>query len=60
MHRENVLKYIPSIAEQVVLLVHEGEIALESDLEVVAKHVGAVYEIKRLSSEESTLERVRT
>ena len=32
-HRSNVLKYLPKMADQVVLLVHEGEIDPERDIQ---------------------------
>lgn len=58
-HRANVLKYVPTMAEQVVLLVHEGEIPKESGLTPLAERVGAVYEIEHVSSSHSVLRKVR-
>lgn len=54
-HRKNVLKYLPKMAEQVVLLVHEGEIDPKGDLSHFAEKIGARYEIKRISSTESRI-----
>ena len=54
-HRRNVLKYLPKMAEQVVLLVHEGEIDPERDLSHFAEKIGARYQIKRISSTESRI-----
>lgn len=56
-HRDNILNYLPSVMSQFVLLVHSGEIRKESDLAVVAERIGAVYEIKEISSTQSRLER---
>ena len=56
-HRNNILSYLPSVTSQFVLLVHSGEIRKETDLAVIAERVGAVYEIKEISSTQSRLER---
>ena len=56
-HRDNILSYLPSVTSQFVLLVHSGEIRKETDLAVIAERVGAVYEIKEISSTQSRLER---
>lgn len=55
-HRENILKYLPSVTSQFVLLVHSGEIR-KTDLAVIAERIGAVYEILEISSIQSQLER---
>ena len=57
-HRDNILKYLPSVTSQLVLMVHSGEIRKETDLAVIAERIGAVYDIKEVSSTESRLERV--
>lgn len=56
-HRDNILSYLPSVTSQFVLLVHSGEIRKETDLAVIADRVGAVYEIKEISSTQSRVER---
>lgn len=56
-HRDNILSYLPSVTSQFVLLVHSGEIRKESDLAIIAEKVGAVYEIREISSTQSRLER---
>ena len=56
-HRDNILTYLPSVTSQFVLLVHSGEIRKETDLAFIAERVGAVYEIKEISSTQSRLER---
>ena len=58
-HRINVLRYVPTMAEQVVLLVHEGEIDPDEDLGVLAAHVGARYQIDFVTSSESRLVRMQ-
>jgi DNA sulfur modification protein DndD len=57
-HRNNILQYLPGMSEQVVLLVHEGEIHAKRDTEVFASRIGARYEIKRISAKQSRIERV--
>lgn len=56
-HRDNILSYLPSVTSQFVLLVHSGEIRKETDLAVIAERIGAVYEIREVSSTQSRLER---
>lgn len=56
-HRDNILNYLPSVTSQFVLLVHSGEIRKDTDLAVIAERIGAVYEIKEISSTQSRLER---
>jgi DNA sulfur modification protein DndD len=52
-HRAGVLAAVPEMAEQVVLLVHEGEIDRTTGLEPLAARIGAALEIERVSSSES-------
>ncbi|WP_408901219.1 hypothetical protein [Photobacterium piscicola] len=54
-HRANVLKYLPKMADQVVLLVHEGEIDPNKDLENFKERIGARYAIERISSTQSRI-----
>jgi DNA sulfur modification protein DndD len=56
-HREAVLSEVPRMAEQVVLLVHEGEISRTGGLRPLAHRVAAAYEIVRVSSSASTIQR---
>ncbi|MDO6559914.1 AAA family ATPase [Paraglaciecola chathamensis] len=56
-HRSNVLKYLPKMADQVVLLVHEGEIDPSRDLSNFADRIGARYQIQRVSATESRIVR---
>lgn len=56
-HRSNVLKYLPEAANQLVLLVHEGELSERVDLSVIENRVAAKYEISRESPRRSRLER---
>ena len=56
-HRDNILSYLPLVTSQFVLLVHSGEIRKETDLAIIAERVGAVYEIREISSTQSRLER---
>ena len=54
-HRAHVLAFLPSMAQQVVLLVHEGELAKDRDLRFINEHVAAVYDIERVSPTQSKL-----
>ena len=54
-HRSNVLKYLPKMADQVVLLVHEGEIDPDKDIKNFADRIGARYQIERISATESRI-----
>jgi DNA sulfur modification protein DndD len=56
-HRSNVLKYLPKMADQVILLVHEGEIDPSRDLSNFADRIGARYQIERVSATESKIVR---
>lgn len=56
-HRENILRYLPQMADQVVLFVHGGEIDREQGLDVVGERLGSVYEIESRSSSHSELRR---
>ena len=57
-HRKNILHYLPDMSEQVVLLVHQGELDITRDIEVFAGRVGARYEIKRVSATQSRIDRM--
>ncbi|KEQ17846.1 AAA family ATPase [Endozoicomonas numazuensis] len=54
-HRSNVLKYLPKMADQVVLLVHDGEIDPDKDIQNFADRIGARYQIQRISATESRI-----
>lgn len=56
VHRANVLRYLPEMAEQVILLVHEGELDPQRELPILGPHVGAMYRIKRVGARHSQLE----
>jgi DNA sulfur modification protein DndD len=56
-HRANVLRYLPRMAEQVVLLVHEGELSPDRDLIHITDYVAARYEIDRVSPTHSEMVR---
>lgn len=57
-HRQNILTFLPTMAGQVVFLVHRGEISTDQDLGTVASRIGGKYEIQRVSSSESQLVKV--
>lgn len=57
-HRRAILKSLPEIAEQVVLLVHEGEIPRDEVIEGLTDRVGAAYDIERISHNQSTLQKI--
>lgn len=54
-HRENILRFVPTLADQVALLVHSGEIDPERDLEPVKGKVTAEVEILHGASARSEL-----
>lgn len=56
-HRQNILAYLPDSASQLVLFVHDGEIAGGIGLSALAHRIGARYEIKEISQNHSALER---
>jgi DNA sulfur modification protein DndD len=57
-HRDNILRYLPNSTRQLILLVHDGEIRRDTDLEPVASRVGAEFEIREISPRHSRIERV--
>jgi DNA sulfur modification protein DndD len=56
-HRDNILKYLPISASQLILLVHDGEIRAETDLAPIASRIGGVYHIKEKGPRHSVVER---
>jgi DNA sulfur modification protein DndD len=56
-HRANILRFVPTLAEQVVLLVHGGEVNRERDLAEVAARIDEEYTIEHLTSSRSVIER---
>ena len=56
-HRDNVLKHLPSVTSQFVLLVHGGEIRPDTDLASIKSRIGAVYTIGEISETQSRIER---
>ena len=56
-HRKKVLEYIPNMAEQVILLVHEGEIRKDEIIDSLKMRIGGMYNIERISSSESKLKK---
>ena len=59
-HRANILSYLPSTSSQLILLVHEGEVRKEGDLDHIASRIGCVYEIKEVGPRHSSIEVVRS
>jgi DNA sulfur modification protein DndD len=56
-HRALVLGYLPKMAKQVVLFVHEGELSRERDLSHISDYVAAAYELERVSATQSVIGR---
>lgn len=52
-HRKNILTLIPKMAQQIVFLVHEGEISKDSGLDPIAESIAGVWEIERVSATHS-------
>jgi DNA sulfur modification protein DndD len=57
-HRDNLLRYLPTVTSQLVLLVHGGEIRDESDLDAAKARLGATYRIVEISDTQSRIERI--
>ena len=57
-HRDNILRYLPTTTSQLVLLVHDGEIRRETDLQPIAQRIGAAYQIKEVNPRHSVIEKV--
>lgn len=56
-HRANILRYLPTMADQVVLLVHDGEVDRERDLAEIRGQIDAEYRIEHPTSSSSSLVR---
>ena len=54
-HRENILRFLPTLADQVTLLVHSGEVDRGRDLEHVKDRIDREYKIGYVSSRRSEL-----
>jgi DNA sulfur modification protein DndD len=54
-HRANILRFLPGLSDQIVLLVHGGEIDRERDLGEIAGQIGKELRIAQLSSSKSEL-----
>lgn len=54
-HRENILKFIPTFANQVTLLVHGGELNRQKDLNFIKENIERQYEIRYISSRRSEI-----
>jgi DNA sulfur modification protein DndD len=57
-HRENILKFLPTMAEQITLLVHGGEIDKERDLSHIRSQIDAEYEIIHPTSRRSEIRKL--
>lgn len=54
-HRANILRFVPTLGEQVVLLVHGGEVDRDEDLGEIAKRIDRQYEIRHETATTSHL-----
>ena len=54
-HRENILRFLPTLADQVTLLVHSGEVDRDRDLGHVSDKIDREYEITYVTSSRSEL-----
>lgn len=54
-HRANILRFLPTMADQVVLLVHDGEIDRRRDLAPIEQMISAQILIEHDSSTSSRL-----
>jgi DNA sulfur modification protein DndD len=58
-HRVNIMRFVPEMAEQIVFLVHEGEIERSTGLAPIAEFVGMTYEIQRITSSHSVIAKLK-
>lgn len=54
-HRANILRFLPGLSDQIVLLVHGGEIDRERDLTEIASQIGQELRISHPTSTTSNL-----
>lgn len=54
-HRAKILKFVPTLSDQVVLLVHEGEVDSQRDLDPIASRIARKYEILHPTSTRSEI-----
>jgi DNA sulfur modification protein DndD len=57
-HRSNILQYVSQMADQAVLLVHDGEVDPERDLAPIRGQIDAEYEIEHPTPSSSSLRRM--
>ncbi len=57
-HRSSVLKYFPQVANQLILLVHDGEVDRERDLDSIKDRIGNAVEIIESGPDQSALVKV--
>jgi DNA sulfur modification protein DndD len=55
-HRKTTLEYLSKSANQLILLVHEGEIDRQKDLLPIASKIGNQYEITKVNSKYSRID----
>lgn len=48
-HRDRILRHLPSAASQLILLVHDGEIRRDGDLDSISERIGATYTISHVN-----------
>jgi DNA sulfur modification protein DndD len=54
-HRDNILSYLPNTAQQLILLVHDGEIRSNQELSAIAEKIGCTYTIIEKGSRHSEI-----
>lgn len=57
-HRDNILRYLPSATNQLIFLVHDGEIRREIDLQPIANRLGAEYMLREINPRHTVIEKV--
>lgn len=58
-HTSNVVRTLPRMAEQVVLLVYEAEVGKQQVRELLGTHLAREYELERVSSRRTNIREVR-
>jgi DNA sulfur modification protein DndD len=55
-HRDNILRFLPELGEQALLLVHDGEVDPVRDLAVLRPKIAREYRIERTSTGDSVIQ----
>lgn len=57
-HRANILAYLPTTTNQLILLVHDGEVSKTGEMKEIASRIGCAYEITEVNPRHSQVSKV--